>query len=98
MSGVSGAEIRADGQMLDDRYGQQLVEVRLQENLRLPDACRLRFTDPHLETIDSFPISSGSQIEVLLSGNDETSLTSVFKGMITSLEPEFAQGTTLGFR
>jgi phage protein D len=98
VSAVSGAEIRVDGQKLDDRYGQQLVEVRLQENLRLPDACLLRFTDPSLETIDSFPIKIGSQIEVLLAGTDDTSLTSVFKGMITSLEPEFAQGTTLGFR
>jgi phage protein D len=98
MSAVPGAEIRVDGQKLDDRYGQQLVEVRLQENLRLPDACLLRFTDPNLETIDSFPIKIGSQIEVLLAGNDDTSLTSVFKGMITSLEPEFGQGTTLGFR
>jgi phage protein D len=98
MSAVSGAEIRVDGQKLDDRYGQQLVEIRLQENLRLPDACLLRFTDPNLETIDAFPIKIGSQIEVLLAGNDDTSLTSVFKGMITSLEPEFAQGTTLGFR
>src|SRR5215471_17700485 len=98
MSAVPGAEIRVDGQKLDDRYGQQLVEVRLQENLRLPDACLLRFSDPSLEAIDSFPIKIGSQVEVLLAGNDDTSLTSVFKGMITSLEPEFAQGTTLGFR
>ncbi len=98
MSAVPGAEIKVDGQKLDDRYGQQLVEIRLQENLRLPDACLLRFTDPSLETIDSFPIKIGSQIEVLLAGDDDTSLTSVFKGMITSLEPEFAQGTTLGFR
>ncbi len=33
-----------------------------------------------------------------LAGTDATSLTSVFKGMIASLEPEFGQGTTLGFR
>ena len=46
---VAGAEVKVDGQKLDDRYGQQLVEVRMQENLRLPDACLLRFTDPSLE-------------------------------------------------
>ena len=54
---------------------------------------------PGLETIDSFPLKIGSQIEVKLSGTDDTSLTSVFKGMIISLEPEFGNGgTILGFR
>ncbi len=98
MSGVSGAEVRVGGTKLDDSVGQRLVEARIQENLRLPDACLLRFSDPNLATIDQFPIQIGSEIEVLLSATDATSLTSVFKGKVVSLEPEFAQGTTLGFR
>ncbi len=98
MSGVSGAEVRVNGAKLDDSVGQRLVEARVQMNLRLPDACLLRFSDPNLATIDKFPIQIGSDIEVLLSGTDATSLTSVFKGKVVSLEPEFAQGTTLGFR
>ncbi len=98
MSGVSGAEVRVSGTKLDDSVGQRLVEARVQENLRLPDACLLRFSDPNLATIDQFPIQIGSEIEVLLSATDATSLTSVFKGKVVSLEPEFAQGTTLGFR
>ena len=98
MSGVSGAEVRVNGTKLDDAVGQRLVEARIQMNLRLPDACLLRFSDPNLATIDQFPIQIGSDIEVLLSGTDQTSLTSVFKGKVVSLEPEFAQGTTLGFR
>ena len=61
--------MRVDGQKLDDAVGQQLVEARIQENLRLPDACLLRFTDPDLETIDPFPLHIGSQIEVLLVGH-----------------------------
>ncbi len=98
MSAVSGAEVRVSGTKLDDEVGQRLVEARIQENLRLPDACLLRFTDPGLATIDKFPIQIGSEIEVLLSAIDGTSLSSVFKGKVVSLEPEFAQGTTLGFR
>jgi phage protein D len=96
--GVSGAEIRVGGQKLDDQIGQTLVEARIQENLRLPDACLLRFSDPGLKNIDSFPIKIGSEIEVLLSPVDGTSLTSIFKGVIVSLEPEFDKGTFLGFR
>ena len=68
MSGVSGAEVRVGGTKLDDSVGQRLVEARIQENLRLPDACLLRFSDPNLATIDQFPIQIGSDIEVLLSG------------------------------
>ena len=35
----------------------------------------------------------------MLAGTDDTSLTSIFKGMIISLEPEFGNGgTILGFR
>ena len=43
---VSGAQVLADGQPIDEQIGRQLVEARIQENLRLPDACLLRFTDP----------------------------------------------------
>ena len=70
MSAVSGAEVRVGGTKLDDSVGQRLVEARIQENLRLPDACLLRFSDPNLETIDQFPIQIGSEIEVLLSAID----------------------------
>ena len=96
--GVSGAEVRVGGQKLDDKIGQTLVEARIQENLRLPDACLLRFSDPGLKNIDTFPLKIGSEIEVLLSAVEGTSLSSIFKGVIVSLEPEFDKGTTLGFR
>jgi phage protein D len=96
--GVSGAEVRVGGQKLDDKIGQTLAEARIQENLRLPDACLLRFSDPGLKNIDTFPLKIGSEIEVLLSAVEGTSLSSIFKGVIVSLEPEFDKGTTLGFR
>ncbi len=89
---VAGAEIRCNGTKIDDQVGQNLVEARIQENLRLPDACSLRFSDPGLKTVDNFPIQIGNEIEVLLAGTDATSLTSVFKGTVTSLEPEFSHG------
>jgi phage protein D len=96
---VSGAQVLADGQPIDEQIGRQLIEARIQENLRLPDACLLRFTDPGLKNVDTFPLHIGSQVEVKLSGTDDTSLTSIFKGMIVSLEPEFGNGgTVLGFR
>ena len=96
---ISGSEIRVEGKKLDPKIGEKLVEARIQENLRLPDSCLLRFSDPGLENVDSFPIQIGSNIEVLLASIDATALTSVFKGMVVSLEPEFGNGgTTLGLR
>ena len=53
--GVSGAEVKVDGTKLDDQIGQTLVEARISMNLRLPDACLLRFSDPGLKNIDHFP-------------------------------------------
>ena len=68
-------------------------------NLRLPDACLLKFTDPGLKNIDQFPIKIGSNDRAACSPRStRTSLTSIFKGVVVSLEPEFGQGTTLGFR
>jgi phage protein D len=96
--GVSGAEVKVDGTKLDDQIGQTLIEARIAMNLRLPDACLLKFTDPGLKNIDQFPIKFGSNIEVSLSAIDGNSLSSVFKGTVVSLEPEFEHGTTLGFR
>src|SRR6516165_10751683 len=88
--GVSGAEVKVDGTKLDDEIGKTLVEARISMNLSL--------TDPRLKNIDTFPIKIGSNIEVSMSAVDGTSLTSIFKGVVVSLEPEFGQGTTLGFR
>jgi uncharacterized protein involved in type VI secretion and phage assembly len=95
---ISGAEIKVDGAKIDETINDKLLEVRIQENLRLPDSCLLRFSDPGLENVDSFPIQIGSNIEVLLASIDATSLTSVFKGMVVSLEPDFGKGTTLAMR
>jgi phage protein D len=99
MTGISGAEVRVDGTTLDASIGDKLVEARVQENLRLPDSCLLRFTDAGLAHVDSLPLEIGSQVEVLLAATDASSLTSVFKGIVVSLEPEFAAaGTTLAVR
>lgn len=96
---ISGSEIRVNGQKLDPTISDKLIEARVQSNLRLPDGCLLRFSDPGLENVDTLPLVIGSQIEVLLAAVDATSLTSVFKGMVTSLEPEFGRsGTILAVR
>src|SRR5262245_27401384 len=96
---ISGAEVRINGQALDPKVQERLLEVRIQDNLRLPDSALIRISDPGLENVDSIPLESGADVEILLAAIDATSLTSVFKGQIASLEPEFsAAGTTLAAR
>jgi uncharacterized protein involved in type VI secretion and phage assembly len=95
---VAGVEIRANGTKLSEEIGTTLTETRLQQNLRLPDACVFKFTDPGLKHVDSFPLAIGTKVELLLAGQDDTTLTSMFKGMIVSAEPDFSHGATLVFR
>jgi uncharacterized protein involved in type VI secretion and phage assembly len=96
---ISGAEIRINGQPLDPKLHDRLLEVRVQDNLRLPDAALIRISDPGLENVDSIPLEIGADVEILLAAIDATSLTSVFKGRIAALEPEFSSnGTVLAAR
>jgi phage protein D len=96
---ISGAEVRINGQPLDPKLHDRLVEVRVQDNLRLPDSALIRVSDPGLENVDSIPLEIGAEIEILLAAIDASSLTSVFEGRIAALEPEFsASGTVLAAR
>jgi phage protein D len=89
---ISGAEVRINGQPLDPKLHDRLVEVRVQDNLRLPDSVLIRISDPGLEAVDTVSLEIGAKVEILLAAIDATSLTSVFKGQITALEPEFGAG------
>jgi phage protein D len=96
---ISGCEIRVNGTRLDPKLHDRLIDARIQDNLRLPDSLVVRFSDPGLENVDTIPLEIGADVEVLLAAIDATSLTSVFKGKISSLEPEFAAtGTVLAAR
>ena len=96
---ISGAEVRINGQPLDAKLQGRLIEVRVQDNLRLPDSALIRISDPGLESVDSIPLEIGANVEILLAAVDAKSLTSVFTGRITSLEPEFSSlGTILAAR
>jgi phage protein D len=96
---ISGAELRINGRPLDPKLHERLTEARVQDNLRLPDSLVVRISDPGLENVDSIPFEIGAEVELLLAAIDATSLTSVFKGQITSLEPEFGtSGTVLAAR
>lgn len=87
---IAGAEVRVGGMPLDAKLADRLVEVRVDDNLMLPDAFLIRLADPGLEAIDSHPLVVGADVEILLAGLDASSLTSMLTGQVLAVEPEFA--------
>jgi phage protein D len=97
---VAGIEVRLGGQPLDPSVLQKLIEVRIQENLMLPDTFLMRISDPDLKQVDSAAYEIGAEVEILLAGvqdesaqpSQEGGLQPVFKGQVAALEPEFSAG------
>ncbi|MGN6378320.1 MAG: VgrG-related protein [Gaiellales bacterium] len=85
----AGAEIRINGTALSSDMMANLVDVRVEDNLFLPDAFCIRLGDPSMATIDNDPLPLGADVEVLLGDPASPSLVSVLKGQIAAVEPEF---------
>ncbi len=88
-AGIAGVEVLVAGQPLDPTLAPLLQEVRVEDNLVLPDAFLIRLSDPGLKHIDSHPLEVGVEIEIRLGGPDAKMLTSLIKGQVTAVEPEF---------
>jgi phage protein D len=90
---ISAVEVRVNGTPLDPELAAKLLEVRVEDHLRLPDAFLIRISDPGLEHVDSNPLEVGAEIEIKFAGIDSSDrLVTLLKGQITSLEPEFSGG------
>lgn len=89
---VAGIEVRLGGQALEPKVLQKLIEVRIQENLMLPDSFLMRISDPDMKQVDSSVYEIGAEVEILLASAHEGTLQPVFKGQVTALEPEFSSG------
>ena len=86
---LAGAEIRLDGDALAPEVAAQVLEVRVDQHLRLPDRASVRLADPRLELADATTFALGAQFEVLLAAPGGGSPESVFDGQVGALEPEF---------
>ncbi|HEU0316137.1 MAG TPA: VgrG-related protein, partial [Solirubrobacteraceae bacterium] len=96
---VSGVEVRVGGTALDPLLAGQLLEVRVETHLMLPDMVTLRVPDPDIRIVDHGPFKIGAPIEVLFRPPDLQRQTSIFDGQITSIEPDFGEdGAILGVR
>jgi phage protein D len=76
----------------------RVEEIRVVDHIKLPDVCTVMIAYDASE-IDSQPFEIGKELEVQLGPNPERAPTTLFKGDIVTLEPEFgASGCRLTVR
>ena len=88
---VAAAEVLIDGAPLQQAALWNLMELKLEQNLMLPDAFTLRLADPELAFVDSTSYEIGKEVKLSFCSADGRRLIKVFDGEITALEPEFTQ-------
>jgi phage protein D len=89
---VSSYEILVDGAEIAQEHKDRVREIRIVDYLRLPDVCTLHITYPRTEGIDSQPFDVGKSVEVRLGAKEKLAPTTLFKGGVVTLEPEFGSG------
>jgi uncharacterized protein involved in type VI secretion and phage assembly len=95
-AGIAGVELRVDGQPLDPNLVPLVQEVRVEDNLTLPDAFAIKLSDPGLKHVDTQPFVVGAQVEIRLGAPDQNRLIPLIKGQVTAVEPEFrADGVSI---
>jgi phage protein D len=96
---VSGIDILVDGANLDPKFRDSVIEVKVVDSLQLPDMAMVRLKDPKGDAVDSQPMQLGKDLEIKTAGKGEKATTSIFKGQIAAVEPEFGQqGVVISIR
>jgi uncharacterized protein involved in type VI secretion and phage assembly len=90
---VAGVSVHVSGAEIDPKYRDLLAEVRVRDTMALPDSATIRITDPKGDNVDALmsTIGIGKPIEIKASAPKATSKTSIFKGDVVALEPEFGK-------
>jgi phage protein D len=94
---VSLYTIVVDGSEIAAELSRRVREVRIQNHLRLPDACTVAVSFPKGEAgqdepIDQSPFEIGSSLELQLGAREELTTSTVFEGEIVTLEPRWGAG------
>jgi phage protein D len=96
---VAGIDILVAGANLDPKWRDSMIEMKVVDSLTLPDMALVRLKDPTGDAVDSHPLQLGKDIEIKTSATGEPATTSIFKGQIAAVEPEFGQqGVVISIR
>jgi phage protein D/phage baseplate assembly protein gpV len=89
---VPGTDVSVGGSPLDPALKSKVTEIRVRDSRKSPSWAVIRIADPSLEHMDSHPFEIGKEMEVKFAGLGDRGMTSVFKGEVVALEPEFEAG------
>ena len=93
---VAGVDVLVSGATLDPMWRNLVLEVRVRDTMSLPDTALVRLSDPKGEKMDSHPLKLGADLEIKTGAKGSRSTSTIFKGQIVSLEPEFtAKGAAI---
>jgi phage protein D/phage baseplate assembly protein gpV len=96
---VAPITIKIDGKALDPAKGNKLLEVVVKKTRVVPDSALVKVADIDQKLVDAGIAKFGVSLEILVGGPNDTSAKSLFKGDITTIEPEFGQdGVLVGMR
>ena len=79
--------IKTDGQEIDGGLIVDLLDLRIEQSIHLPDVTTIRFNDPEFKHFDATEFSIGNELVVELT-NDEDEQHEVFSGEVTGLSIE----------
>lgn len=86
-------EVTLDGAPIDDDMQNRLAEIEVSLAFNMPGMFTLRFEDDELSILGQNKIELGKEVEISLTQDDNAeTLTSIFKGEITAIEPEYEYG------
>jgi phage protein D len=88
---VAGMDVRVNGTTLAPEWRDATVEVKVVDTLALPDMAVVKLTDAKGEHVDSQPLQLGAELEIKMAATGDRSTSTVFKGQIAAVEPEFTK-------
>ncbi len=89
---IDRTKISIDGSPLTDQQISKIQSLMIDSSLHIPDMFEIRLIEIKPEDIDNGPYKVGKAVEIGLSTEDDNdSITTLFKGEITALEPSFTE-------
>lgn len=85
--------IRIDGSDLPADAMDDLIDVRVESSLHLPDMFEIHLHDERLKWVDEELFTLGAEVEIAARPEGGGSSEVLIKGEITALEPDFGEGT-----
>src|SRR5512137_165346 len=85
--------IKVDGNDLPLKAMDDLVEVTVESNVRLPHMFTIHVHDEQLKWMDEGPFGLGKEVEISAVKEETGTSRVLIKGEITAIEPEFNEGT-----